>query len=337
MQRLFQLDVSDVTNPSFRQVLTPRGTACFSKTKSETVDKEIGRIRMEPLVRPRYLPIAAMLACALLVDSPITPAAHAQTKSLIQDQIRDLNQQIDVESDDPLVNGLLKERGRLLAELMQQNPAAALESALPDGLHQALARRYPEARPWLEEKGEWTGPLVISIAEDSTHRRSKMTQILRVQGHPLSLYWGSPPDAACARSATVRGVRLGNRIAVASVQVAAEAASACATTGNQNTAVLMINYKSHAVTPGYTAELSAQCLLRPGAVAHRLLARGLLRSRQRLGRCLRSLQPRYRLCLQPAGRDPAGRHRGGRFYGGFHRLQPDFPDPARDCRRRLYV
>ena len=105
--------------------------------------------------------VAGLLAGSSLAFSQIAPVAR-----MSQDQIRDINQQIRVEGNAAVINGLLKERAHLLTDLMEKNPRAAVESALPDELRQDLASRVPDAEPLLEEKGEWTGPLVTTVADD---------------------------------------------------------------------------------------------------------------------------------------------------------------------------
>lgn len=169
-----------------------------------------------------------------------------------EERIRELNQQIRVEGNAAVVNALLQQRARLLAKLMEQNPRAAVESALPEEVRQGLASRVPDAETVLEKRGEWTGPLVTSIADDFAHNRSWTTRVIRLEGRAVSLYWDSPPVGGCAPSATVRGIRLGNRIAAISGEVTEDATSPCSTTGEQKTVVLLINYKSTPLTSGYT-------------------------------------------------------------------------------------
>ena len=198
---------------------------------------------------------AAVLFCGLFFCSPVAPAARAQVTHRVREQISDLNRQIAVDGDRAVVQGRLEQRAHLLATLIEIDPAAAVESALPSDLRHALAKRHPQAEPLLEEKGSWTGPLVIAIADDFTHQHpGKTIQTLRVEGHLYTLYWNSPANATCARSATVHGIRLGGRMAAASVELAADVDSPCTTTGDQKTVVLMVNYKSIKITPGYTAE-----------------------------------------------------------------------------------
>jgi hypothetical protein len=114
---------------------------------------------------------------------------------------------------------LLQQRAHLLATLMESDPAAAVESALPSDVRQTLVKRHPEAEPLLEETGLWTGPLVIAVADNFAHHRSKTIQTLRVAGHLYNVYSNSPANATCAPSATLRGIRLGDRMAAASVEV----------------------------------------------------------------------------------------------------------------------
>jgi M6 family metalloprotease-like protein len=191
--------------------------------------------------------VAGLLASGFLVFSQIAQATQAS-----EDRIRDINQLLNVERNDDVARGLLVERAHLLSRLMEQNPRAALELALPAALRQDLANRVQDDGTLLEEQGEWTGPLVTSVADDFAHGRSWLLRVIRLKGQTVSLYWDSPPVDSCAPSATVRGIRLGRRIAVASGEVAADLASPCTTTGDQKTAVLLINYPSTPLTSGYT-------------------------------------------------------------------------------------
>ena len=191
--------------------------------------------------------VAGLLASGLLAFSQIAPVTRES-----EDRIEEINRQVSVEGNAAVMNSLLQERARLLTTLMEQNPRAAVESALPGELRQALASRVPDAGALLEEKGEWTGPLVTSIADDFAHHRSWESRVIRIQGHSVSLYTDSPPTAGCSPSATVRGIRLGQRIAAASVEVTEDANSPCSTTGEQKTAVLLLNYPSTPLTSGYT-------------------------------------------------------------------------------------
>jgi M6 family metalloprotease-like protein len=192
--------------------------------------------------------VAGLLTSGFLAFSQITPATRGS-----EDRIQDINQQIRVEGNVSVTNGLLEERARLLTKLMEQNPRAAVASALPDDLRRDLARRVPEAATWLEEQGEWTGPLVTTVADDFAHARSWESRVIRIQGHSVSLYADPPPAAGCSPSATVQGIRLGQRIAATSVELAQGANSPCTTTGEQRTVVLLLSYPSTPITPGYTA------------------------------------------------------------------------------------
>ncbi len=93
---------------------------------------------------------------------------------------------------------------------------------------------------------------MTSVADDFAHHRSWTTRVIRVQGQAVSLFWDSPPVGGCAPSATVQGIRLGNRIAAISGEVTEDANSPCSTMGDQKTVVLLINYKSTPLTSGYT-------------------------------------------------------------------------------------
>jgi len=166
--------------------------------------------------------------------------------------MQEINQQIRVDGNAAAMQALLQERAQFLAKLMEQDPRAAVESALPDQLRQDLAARFPDAETWLERRGEWTGPLVTSVADDFTHGRSWVTRLIRIEGRSFRLFWESAPAAGCYPSATVRGIRLGQRIAAISGDVTQDTGSTCSSTGEQKTVVLLLNYPSTPLTSGYT-------------------------------------------------------------------------------------
>lgn len=195
--------------------------------------------------------VAGLLAGGLLAFSQIVPATPVN-----EIRIADINRLILVERDAAAMNALLKKRAQLLTDLMEQNPGAAVHAALSGKARHDLVSRFPDAEALLEQSGEWTGPLMTSVADDLTHGRSWTMRVMHIAGHSVRLYWDSPAAAQCSPSATVQGIRLGNRIAAVSGQVTTDDTSvpgSCSTTGQQNTAVLLINYPSTSLTAGYTA------------------------------------------------------------------------------------
>jgi M6 family metalloprotease-like protein len=194
-----------------------------------------------------YRVLTGLLAGGILALAQTGPVTRVS-----QDRIRNINQQVASERNSEVIQGLLTERAGLLSELMEKNPRAAAESALPDELRRDLAARVASADRLLEERGQWTGPLVTSIADDFTHRRSQVLRVIRVQGRALSLFWDAPPAVNCSASATVRGIRLRDRIAATSGEVTPDASSPCSTTGDQKTVVLLLSYPSTPLTEGYT-------------------------------------------------------------------------------------
>lgn len=70
--------------------------------------------------------VAGLLATGLLAFSQIAPVTRDS-----EDRIEEINRQVSVEGNAAAMNSLLQERARLLTTLMEQNPRAAVESALP--------------------------------------------------------------------------------------------------------------------------------------------------------------------------------------------------------------
>ncbi len=96
--------------------------------------------------------VAGLLASGFLAFSQTAPATQVS-----EERIRDFNQQILVEGNAAVRNALLQQRARLLNKLMEQNPRAAVELALPDELRQDLAGRVPDAETLLEKEARGRG------------------------------------------------------------------------------------------------------------------------------------------------------------------------------------
>jgi hypothetical protein len=188
--------------------------------------------------------------------APVTPLSEVRILAINQ-QIADRHDvavsghgEAGADTGDVILTGLLQQRAAILADLMETNPRAAVESALPDDLRRDLASHVPDPGELLEVRGEWTGPLETTVADDFQHHRSKTLRTIRVGQRDVKLFWDSPQASVCSPSVTVRGIRLGDRIAADSGDTSP--GNSCPTTGDLKTAVLLLSYPSTPVTEGYT-------------------------------------------------------------------------------------
>lgn len=146
----------------------------------------------------------------------------------------------------------LAERARELRQLMRDNPAAALEAALPEGATEQLRAQRPEAAALLEQWGEWEDEIERSVAENLETGEGR--EVLRVGGLEVHLV-DQPLTLQCGDRLRVRGVKLGDEVAARLVEVTPgpRASSACSNTGEQRVAVILLNFPGQSLPAGVNA------------------------------------------------------------------------------------
>ncbi len=185
----------------------------------------------------------------------------------LADRIADLNAQLEsltsLVPDAPGVAQVLSERGALLRDLIAADPrrAAALQ------LNASLAAQIRAASPQsgLEQEGDWTGVLSVSIEDDFASNRSRHRYSMRANGTSWEVFFGAGAAPSSSASMTIHGVQLAGRIAAMRVSpevraearvAAADVAAAgpeCSTIGVQDTAVILVTTPSRPVFPaGFT-------------------------------------------------------------------------------------
>ena len=144
---------------------------------------------------------------------------------------------------------LARGRAEALVALIRDDPARALEAALPAEALDELRARNPELAPHLERRGEWEGAAALVVADDFERGRSWEFHLLETpQGGALEAYGVSVGRRSGGRM-RVSGIALRGRIAVheARPAPAAEprnpelAPEACNTIGEQKTAVYLVH------------------------------------------------------------------------------------------------
>jgi M6 family metalloprotease-like protein len=157
----------------------------------------------------------------------------------------------------------LKRRSEWMLRLIREDPARAVSEALPDSGLTALRARFPEAAARIEQRGEWEGPFTVLVQDSFPHLQSRTVRWIRVDGREIEVHWPGGPDSSCANRIRIRGIRLGNHIAVEEAQDAT-APPVCTTTGQQNVAVLLVNYKTIPLPAWFTTPLVNAIFFEPG-------------------------------------------------------------------------
>ena len=155
-----------------------------------------------------------------------------------------------------LVGPILERRNTLLIRLMAEDPAKALEAALPVN----LAARLRAIAPTLivEATGEWVGRLEATVEDDFEHQYSRMRWHLRTADGRFDLHTIERITRKPGDTVHVSGLAVDGHIAAAGLTETAGAPeasprtasqAACTTVGPQNIAVLMVTTPSNPAFP----------------------------------------------------------------------------------------
>jgi M6 family metalloprotease-like protein len=141
---------------------------------------------------------------------------------------------------------VLAQRATALAQLIRQDPAAALGMAFSKELRAELLSSFPGSAADLEEHGSWTGTSDHLIFDDPERQVRRYQVQLRNGSELIQVYSASgEPHCVSNEVLTAEGIRVGNVVAAGSTSVqstGAVAAAGCVTTGDQKIAVLMVQF-----------------------------------------------------------------------------------------------
>ena len=211
-----------------------------------------------------------MLASAAGLLFAQSPAQNQALQSReTAERISQLNRTLATEASQPTNSSfaydLLSQRASLFSQLIATDPAMALELALPQDITDRLRAGAPAGT--LESRGEWQGRTESTIADDFEHHRSQTRWYLSTTEGRIEMFFGNQPTPRLGDPARIRGVRMGNRVAVESITASAQMAplegprvsgtqAACTTMGAQNIAVLMLTMPSNQTFPASHTQAS---------------------------------------------------------------------------------
>ena len=154
---------------------------------------------------------------------------------------------------------LAKRRHDLLAELIASDPGEVLRVALPPGLRSSLP---PEALQYVEQDVVEDGEIEVLHVDHVDTAEDYYIRTLETASGKISLHFaGDAPDVATGTRIEVRGVRLGNAIALTASDVAVtKAVSVLSNTlGTQKTLVILVNFSDKpTLQPFTTATVSGK-------------------------------------------------------------------------------
>lgn len=191
--------------------------------------------------------------CVLAYASTITAYAQADKVRTLNARVLQLqgeiqrtanaSQQAQIRSQ---ARAVLTERAAALKELIKNNPQEALGLAFAQNLLNDLASRFPEGASSLEQQGTWSG-ISEHVVIDEPQRKTRRYEVRLKNGADFLQVYSATGEPGCSSGNTlqVTGVRVENVLAAGSnkvQQTTTVASSGCSTTGQQNAAVLLINF-----------------------------------------------------------------------------------------------
>jgi hypothetical protein len=188
-----------------------------------------------------------MAAPAVAAGAAAAPASNGQARDLTMGLL-DLGAQ--AEALPPVARArivarlvaLARQRYDLLAALIEDDPDEVLRVALPPGLR---AKLPAEAQALLERDADEDGEIEVLHVDHVTPADDYYLRTLKTAQGPVALHFaGEAPDLASGTHVRVRGVRVGDAIALTASDVSVvKAVSVLANTlGSQKTLVILVNF-----------------------------------------------------------------------------------------------
>ncbi len=186
--------------------------------------------------------------------------------------LRDLNRQLleasasgsekSYAAADPMsLREVLSNRRTALAALIAENPSEALNLAFPPSLLERLAAKYPRQADLLEARGNWQGISEALVADDESLELGRAFHFLRIGAGSIELHFAGRKPAGLTSGSilNVRGVRVGNAVAVQDGEVMAASTSkangVCGPTGGQSVVVILVRFPNYSLPSSVNAEL----------------------------------------------------------------------------------
>lgn len=197
-----------------------------------------------PALWLRFASCLMLASAAGLLFGQTLPQNQALESRETADRISQLNRALASAASQPTNSGMVSawfnQRASLFSQLIASDPARALELALPQEVAERLRAGAPAGA--LESRGEWQGRTESTIADDFEHHRSHTRWYLRTSEGQIEMFFGNQQAPRLGDPARIRGVRLGDRVAVESITAggqmipaggspSAGTQAACTTTG----------------------------------------------------------------------------------------------------------
>ncbi|MBL8292324.1 MAG: hypothetical protein JNN08_10840 [Bryobacterales bacterium] len=184
---------------------------------------------------------------------------HNQSALVLFDQLRAASPDQVTSFQSQLVD-VLRERQASLAELIEDNPGAALRLVFSPDLLANIRSAMPPNRDYLEKPGRWSGTLEALVADDLKTKTAKHVFRLKSSDRSRTIHLAGPePEWTSGVRVTVSGVEADGAVAAQTAEVAPQntggpVGMACGNTGAQNTATILVNLPNYTLDAGVDAE-----------------------------------------------------------------------------------
>jgi len=202
--------------------------------------------------------IVILTASPVVAQNAQSRALKARAERLTIELLADHGRYLAGGSNDrsPLAAALLSkatERETVLASLIADDPGAVLQLAVSEAIRSAMPQ---SAQAHVESQASLDGALEI-LAEDYATTARVRHYLRTADGSRLSLHFaGAPPNALTGDRVRVRGVRLGDALALQGGAVSLQnlGGGGSNTFGDQKTLVILVNFQDNAAQPYSVSE-----------------------------------------------------------------------------------
>src|ERR1700693_2074626 len=193
------------------------------------------------------IPCLLFYVLVLATAGNVSRAQEQSDSGALAERVRSFNQELDrsLSSSSAAVSSILVVRAARMFQLMESDPRAAIRLSLSAAQAARLSVVSPDATGSIESRGEWQGALTVVVEDDFSRGTSRERYWIETGGDRVEVYFADHPNGlSSGHAVSVRGIRLGKRMAADLTSISPDAAanSTCGSIGEEKTAVLMLEF-----------------------------------------------------------------------------------------------
>jgi M6 family metalloprotease-like protein len=189
------------------------------------------------------IPCLLFSVLLLTTSGDVSRGQEQSDSGALAERVRSFNRELLSSSPAP-VSSILAQRAARMFELMESDPRAAIRLSLSAAQAARLSVVSPDATGSIESQGEWHGALTVVVEDDFSRGTSRQRYWIETGGVRVEVYFADHPGGlSSGHTVSVRGIRLGKRIAADLTSISPDAAAnSCGPIGEEKTAVLMLEF-----------------------------------------------------------------------------------------------